>query len=79
MAPVRRFCVITVLLVVVLAVLPPRAQNGASPKGLDKFVNQAIKDWPRFEAEARIFSVTSRRGRKHGRAQQNRDRLNYRD
>lgn len=45
MAPVRPFCVITVLLLVVLAVLPARAQNGASLNGLDEFVNKAIKDW----------------------------------
>jgi CubicO group peptidase (beta-lactamase class C family) len=34
-----------VLLLVVLAVLPVRAQNGASPNGLDEFINRAIKDW----------------------------------
>lgn len=46
MAPVRRFCAITVLLLVVLAVLPARAQNGAaSPNGLDEFINKAIKEW----------------------------------
>lgn len=44
MAPVRPFCVITVLLLVVLAVLPAQAQDGASLNGLDEFVNKAIRN-----------------------------------
>ena len=45
MAPVRRICVITLLLLVVFAVQPARAQNGAPLNGLDEFVDKAIKDW----------------------------------
>ena len=44
MAPVRPFCVITMLLLVVLAVVPAQAQNGASLNGLDEFVNKAIQE-----------------------------------
>ena len=44
MAPVRPFCVITVLLLVLLAVLPAQAHNGASLNGLDEFGNKAIRN-----------------------------------
>lgn len=44
MAPVRPFCVFTVLLLVVLAVLPARAEDGASLNGLDEFVNKVIRN-----------------------------------
>jgi len=44
MAPVRPFCVITVLLLVALAVLPARSQNGASLNGLDEFVNKSDQE-----------------------------------